>query len=120
MTPRTLTELRDAVARVLVAGGTSEPTVDVRVRVIGGTHCAEIETPYGTVHGVGRRSESDAIAEAWERLVDGVWRSASVARQARRAGEAAGAEGDALAALRGVEERARAALAVAREIGGES
>ena len=115
--PRTLRELRAAVARVLVARGEAEDALVVHAYTGSAGTTAHIDAvacntivPWIDVHRARRR---DAIAGAWQALVTDLHAEHESARRAC----ASTRRPERKAAARVRLERARAALAAAREAG---
>ena len=115
--PRTLRELRAAVARVLVARGEAEDALVVHAYTFGGSTTAHIDAvacnaivPWIDVRRARRR---DAIAGAWQALVTDLHAEHESAKRAC----AATRRPERKAAASARYARARAALAAAREAG---
>ena len=115
--PRTLGELRAAVARVLVARGEAADALVCSAYTFGGSTTAHIDAvacntivPWIDVHRARRR---DAIAGAWRALVTDLHAEHESARRAC----ASTRRPERKAAASARYARARAALAAAREAG---
>lgn len=126
MTPTTLPALRSAVARVLVVAGQHEAVTDVTTSPCGWSpwHPDDLDIAVAvTLTTTGRilerrgRDEAHAVARLWEAVLDAVWARAADTRRQRVLAERRGVSTLELAALQGEEQRARAALDVAREAG---
>jgi len=126
VTPRTLDALRAAVARVLDVAGQHEAVTDVTTAPCGWSpwHPDDLDIAVAvTLTTTGRilerrgRDDAHAVARLWEAVLDVVWARAADTRRQRVLAERRGVSAMELAALRGEEQRARAALDVAREAG---
>lgn len=124
--PRTLGELRAAVARVLDVAGERESVTDVATAPCGWSpwHPDDADiTVAVTLTTTGRilerrgRDEAHAIGRLWELVLDVAWARAADTRRQRAIAERRGASPEECAALRAVECKAAAALAAAREAG---
>ena len=123
--PTTLPALRAAVARILDVAGQREAVTDVAAEPCGWSpwHPDDADITVGvTLTTTGRilerrgRDEAHALGRLWEAVLDVVWARAADTRRQRAMAERRGASTLELAALRGEERRAAAALAVAREV----
>jgi len=126
VTPRTLDALRSAVARVLDVAGQHEAVTDVTTAPCGWSPwhpddpdiaVAVTLTTTGRILERRGRDEAHAVARLWEAVLDAVWARAADTRRQRVLAERRGVSTLELAALQGEEQRARAALDVAREAG---
>ena len=126
MTPTPLPALRAAVARVLDVAGQRETVTDIATAPCGWSpwHPDDADiTVAVTLTTTGRilerrgRDETHAVARLWEAVLDVVWARAADTRRQRVLAERRGVSTLELAALQGEEQRARAALAAAREAG---
>jgi len=126
MKPTTLEGLRAATARVLDVAGQRETVTDVTTAPCGWSpwHPDDLDIAVAvTLTTTGRilerrgRDEAHAVARLWEAVLDAVWARAADTRRQRVLAERRGVSTLELAALQGEEQRARAALDVAREAG---